>query len=678
MSNNIYFFQIKPLILLIPSLLFILFNSNYTQAETYRIYLIDKGQEEFIQGNQIYSKTHELYTQKALKRREKVNRPLTINDAVLYQPYIDKIIEIGGEVKAKLRFNNYIVAELDSLQASKLEELNFIKAYTITDSKLMPLSLKNNVNYNQQTNYTQLLLNNTFDYGKSQNHIELLNIHKLHQFGINGENILFGIVDTGFKWKNTKFLNNINVIEEYDFVNQDTVTSNQNGDLDNHDNHGTNVLSIIATNQNNQYMGVASASQFILAKSEDLSSETKIEEDLYAMAFEYLEAKGVDIINSSLGYRNFDNDVKYDFSDLDGNTTICADIVNKCVDRGVHVVVSAGNSGNRDSSIVSPADADSAVTVGALKNNGNDIAGYSSFGPNAKGTIKPDLVAMGSSVPILNNSNTFAQGNGTSLAAPIIAGASGLLLSLYPELTPFQLRNILKKSSDNYDEPNNQFGYGKPDMLKAIKSKLGVSPISHFIFNDFIRIIVYIIEEPENINNAELNIKFHNSSNYEKFSLNQSVIKYLYFIDIPLHKFQNDTANAFIKVSNSKLKRRTPYNKNDYYKITPNTDYFKPGMNIEHLITSLTKDNNSNKPNKVTLHQSHNNIKFILQNIQSSIININIYDLNGYLLSTNQDFLSNHKYYEKNINISKFSSGIYLIEIQFGHLKEIKKIIINK
>jgi len=678
MTNNIYFFRFKGLILFIGLLFFAILNSNYITAETYRIYLIDKGQEEFTEGTQIYNETYKLYTQKALERREKVNRPLTINDAVLFQPYIDEIIEIGGEVRAKLRFNNYLVAELDSIGASKLDDLEFIKAYTVTESNLLPLSINNKDNVLKTTNYTEFLMENTFEYGKSEDHIKMLNIHRLHEYGINGENILFGLVDTGFKWKHTKFLNNINVIEEYDFVNQDTVTSNQEGDLDNHDNHGTNVLSIIATNQNNEYMGVASGSEFILAKSEDLSSETKIEEDLYAMAFEYLEAKGVDIINSSLGYRHFDNDIKYDFSDLDGNTTICADIVNKCVDRGVHVVVSAGNSGNQDSSIVSPADADSVIAVGALKINGRDIAGYSSFGPNAKGKIKPDLVAMGSLVPVLNNSNTFAQGNGTSLAAPIIAGASGLLLSLYPELTPFQIRDILKKSSDYYDNPNNQFGYGKPDMLEAIKDKLGISPISHFIFDNHIRIVTYILEEPENIDNAELHIKFYNSAKFEQYSLNQSIIKYLYFIDIPLMKFEENTAEAFIEVSNSKLKRRTPYNEDNYYVITPQSDFFKPGMNIEHLITSVEEDNNNNYQNKINYRQSGNYIKFIMQNVQSGTLNINIYDLNGILLSKNNNNISNHTFYEKNINISKFSSGIYLIEIQIGNIKEIKKIIINK
>ena len=70
-------------------------------------------------------------------------------------------------------------------------------------------------------------------------------------------------------------------------------------------------------------IGAAYNSSFILAKTEDIRSETHVEEDNYAAALIWMESLGVDITTSSLGYNEFDDSVfSYKYSDMNGKTTI--------------------------------------------------------------------------------------------------------------------------------------------------------------------------------------------------------------------------------------------------------------------------------------------------------------------------------------------------------------------
>ena len=663
---------------IIYTFIVLLFNISFLCSDTYRIYFIDKGPEEFTEGNEIFEKTFQLYTDRAIQRREKVNKPITIQDAVLYEPYINQLTNIGGEFKAQLRYNNYVVFELDSIEVLELDNLQFVKRYTKTDSKLIPLSNDNSENI---IDYTAYLMENIFEYGQSATPIKMLNIDKLHQYGLNGDSILIGIVDTGFRWKNNKLLSDINVIDEFDFIFQDSTTSNEEEDVGSQDRHGTEVLSLISAKNYDDFIGVSSNSEFLLAKTEDMRSETRIEEDYYAMALEWMESKGVDVINSSLGYKNFDNDIIYSFEELDGKTSISADIINKCVDKGVNVVVSAGNSGNKEKSIVSPADADSVISVGALKPDGETIAGFSSFGPRADGLIKPDLSAMGSSIAVINNSGTFIRSAGTSFASPVIAGASSLLLSLYPELKPYELRNILKESADHYSEPSNTFGYGKPDMIKAItQNRLGISPISYFRFGENIRVVVYIIDKKENIENAILNVRFDYTNEFKKFGLKPTNKEYLYYVDIPfsdfkLGNFEVKPAQCFLYVSNFQRQRRSPYRKESYYIINPTKDYFQAGMNVEHLITSVA-DNDLEEHN-ISLYQTGKTLIVNLKNTKYGLFSLSIIDIRGNKLFNLNKQINKYEYYQENIDISKLISGIYLIEIIYNDQTVFKKIIIN-
>jgi serine protease AprX len=98
------------------------------------------------------------------------------------------------------------------------------------------------------------------------------------------------------------------------------------------------VLSTVAGFQQDSLIGAAPFASFLLAKTEDLPTETRLEEENYAAAVEWAESRGADIISSSLGYSRMDNtDESYTYDDMNGSLPIVSRAVNDAVKRGVFV-----------------------------------------------------------------------------------------------------------------------------------------------------------------------------------------------------------------------------------------------------------------------------------------------------------------------------------------------------
>ncbi|MCF8412048.1 MAG: S8 family serine peptidase, partial [Melioribacteraceae bacterium] len=226
---------------------------------------------------------------------------------------------------------------------------------------------------------------------------------------------------------------------------------------------------VIGSQLKSEVIGAAYNSDFLLAKTEYIPTETHTEEDNYAAALEWMEALGVDIISSSLGYSEFDADqISYLTSEMDGKTTIVTQAAELAFRFGVLTISSAGNEGDDAWKIITaPADGFNTLAIGAVNSNG-EVTGFSGRGPTADGRIKPDIMAMGSSVVGLNPASGIIQGNGTSLSAPIAAGVAALLYEAFPHLNNQQARAILLESGDRVNNPDNDYGYGNVSAMKAI------------------------------------------------------------------------------------------------------------------------------------------------------------------------------------------------------------------
>jgi len=150
---------------------------------------------------------------------------------------------------------------------------------------------------------------------------------------------------------------------------------------------------------------------------------------------------------------------------------------------GITVVVSAGNKGS--GVINPPANDPFVITVGATDDKGtssltDDVsASFSAYGTTGDGFKKPDLVAPGTNIVarLVNSNMGLAQAHpanqvegglyfrmsGTSMSAPVVAGAVALLVQDEPNLTPDQIKYRLRVTANTawpgYDTARAGAGY---------------------------------------------------------------------------------------------------------------------------------------------------------------------------------------------------------------------------
>jgi subtilisin family serine protease len=291
------------------------------------------------------------------------------------------------------------------------------------------------------------------------------------------------------------------IVKVYDFVDNDNTVYSQGG-------HGTAVLSTMAGYIDNQMISPAFGASVALFRTEDIFSETPLEEANWLFAAEMADSLGVDIISSSLGYSTFDNSAdNYMPVMMNGNTALCTRAADLATERGIVVVISAGNSGNDPSwqIITAPADADSVLAIGAVTRTGN-YASFSSRGNSADGRTKPDVVAVGSGTALCNISGSASTSYGTSFSAPLVAGLVAGFWQANPHLTAQEVTYCIRKSGHQFTTPDILLGYGYANFSRAntiAQNELSISAIEPNA--DLVSIKI----SPSN--KADIEIRFSNS-----------------------------------------------------------------------------------------------------------------------------------------------------------------------
>jgi serine protease AprX len=254
---------------------------------------------------------------------------------------------------------------------------------------------------------------------------------------------------------------NNQIMETYDFVANKVSVNEEYA-------HGMQCLSIIAGNIPGQLVGSCPKAKFYLYRSEDVSSESPVEEENWIAAAERADSIGVDVTSTSLGYNTFDNPLfDHTYADMNGHTTMIAKAASLAAKKGMIVVIAAGNEGgNSWHYILTPADADSVLTVGAVDASGT-VAYFSSYGPSSDGRVKPTVASMGVAAAISSTTGSIVTGNGTSFATPNMAGLVTCLWQAFPEFTNMEIIEAVKKSSSIYNSPNDRIGYGIPNFRIA-------------------------------------------------------------------------------------------------------------------------------------------------------------------------------------------------------------------
>ena len=256
-------------------------------------------------------------------------------DLKISSTYKTQIEELGIEIINESRWLNAVSVLCQKVSIESILKLSFVKKIEpVIGYKKPKLVFGEEIEPNSRD----------YDYGNAQAQIEQINVHELHNAGYTGENVRILIMDTGFDLTHNVFAN-INVIDQWDFINDDNETANETSSehSNNQDYHGTAVLSTIAANTPGELMGVAFDAEFLLAKTEDAPQEYQLEEDNYVAGLEWGEANGADVVSTSLGYLDW-----YTYEDLDGNTAVTTNAVDIAVGLGMVCVTAAGNEGNDD------------------------------------------------------------------------------------------------------------------------------------------------------------------------------------------------------------------------------------------------------------------------------------------------------------------------------------------
>lgn len=406
------------------------------------------------------------FTSRAIARRVKSGiKELRFTDLPVKDEYVSEIVAHGGSLRHASRWLNAASFRVDVNNLDAISALPFV-------ARIQPVAIYHN-DYSSLDNPEKQIPHETaqgdhvLSYGGCYAQLKQIDVPICHDSGYFGQGVIISVFDTGFRKSHGAFAQAYaegRVLAEWDFVFNDGNVANQGGETSAWD-HGTSTWSICGGEYAGRLYGPSYGASFILCKTEDVRSETQVEEDNWEAAMEWVDSIGTDIITSSLSYTDW-----YTYEDYDGNTcvsTIAADIA---AANGIIVCNSAGNYGPNLHTIGAPADADSIMTVGSVSIY-DDISEFSSKGPTYDGRIKPEVCALGE-----NNYRAIASsdiifgtgGNGTSFSCPLVAGAAGVVLSAHPDWTNMQVRQALMKTADRGYSPNHSYGWGIIDTWAAI------------------------------------------------------------------------------------------------------------------------------------------------------------------------------------------------------------------
>lgn len=453
----------KHIIFLLSFSLFLQFSFAQT-SKTYLVVFKDKNNSSFS-----VSEPSKFLSEKSIARRQKQNIVIKERDLPVDANYINLVKEVGVAIKNQSKWLNAItISTNDETKLSSIKKLVFVKSITLTaDSASSKIhTTKFDVSNVQSTPNNLPTEKSVLNYGPSFFQADQINIDCMHDLGFMGQGMTIAVLDAGFfKADSLPAFDSIRMNGQLlgcrDFVTGDTMVFEDYP-------HGMNVLSCMAGNLPGQLVGTAIKAKYWLLRTEDAFTETLQEEVNWLVGAEFADSVGADIINSSLGYSKFDGGIgDHFYSDMDGNTTIITNAADWAASVGIFVTTSAGNSGGPPwFKITAPADADSALSVGAVDSAGV-IAGFSSRGLTFDGRIKPNTCARGVQALVAANTGGTTLTGGTSFSSPITAGAVACLWQSNPTANIIDLIYAIQASASQALTPDSVYGYGIPNFCKA-------------------------------------------------------------------------------------------------------------------------------------------------------------------------------------------------------------------
>ena len=410
-------------------------------------------------------KPQEFLSERALERRNRQQLPVDETDLPVSQVYVDELKGMGAKLVTSSRWNNTVVLEVvDTLLMDEVAKKSFVKGVKKVWTQPDSIPSRNKKRVKEVTNDVK---ESGHYYGKAFRQINIHGGDSLHAAGFTGKGMHVAVIDAGFyNADKIKFFKKMDLLGTRDFVNP-------NSDIYAENSHGMKVLSCMAANIKDVFVGTAPEASYWLLRSEDQDTEQPIEEDYWAAAIEFADSVGVDVVNTSLGYYEFDEGYGgYRYRDLDGHYSLMSHSASVAADKGIVVVCSAGNSGRSAwKKVTPPGDSENVITVGALTKELKN-AEFSSIGDTSDGRVKPDVMAIGVNSVVSGNDGTVSKANGTSFASPTMCGVVACFWQACPWLTAKEVIKAVQQAGDRVDYPDNIYGYGVPNLWKAYQKEV--------------------------------------------------------------------------------------------------------------------------------------------------------------------------------------------------------------
>lgn len=423
------------------------------ESNTYWIKLKDKAGTPY----QI-ARPEKFLSPRAIDRRLRQHIALDSTDLPVSPVYLDSLRKMGFElVHTSKWLNGATVRTGDTALVHEAKALSFVASVQLTKHGIQQKSAHSKFNESDDPSVS---------YGDSWAQLTQLNGQFLHDQDFRGKGIQIAVLDAGFY-----HVDRINAFDSLrssgrilgvrDFVDPTAEFYEQNA-------HGMSVLSCMGGNIPGSLLGTAPDASYLLIRTEDVRSENLVEEDNWVAGAEYADSVGVDVINSSLGYTQFDDPLmNHVYADMDGQSTRVTQGANMAFQKGILVFTSAGNEAtNAWGRIVAPSDGKDVIGVAAVSSSGTRAA-FSSAGPAADGAVKPNVAARGSSTVLVTSRELMGTSSGTSFSSPVLAGLGACLIQANPYAGVKLVKQAIEQSSSQFATPDSLIGYGIPDFKKA-------------------------------------------------------------------------------------------------------------------------------------------------------------------------------------------------------------------
>ena len=408
---------------------------------------------------------------RALQRRANLGITVDEYDIPVNPQYLQAVADCGAQLLNPSKWLNGVsvyVTDLAVIEA--INALDFVQVVRNCPNDLKAQEQKERWLANEMKPSAESNRGTRGYYGGAEAQVKQLNVDILHEMGFDGTGVIVAVLDGGFQGtEKTSCFDNMReegrLLGTRDFVYGSPSVYTQST-------HGTSCLSTMAAYDPNNMVGTAPKASYYLIHTEDGDSENIIEEYNWVSGAEYADSLGVDVCSTSLGYIGFDmSQWDHPFEHFDGQTAPMSIGAEIAASRGMICMNAAGNEGGGTCTLGIPADAEHIVTVGAVDANGHR-ASFSSVGPTYDGRIKPDVMAMGEGTYVASGYGDwwpYYNGNGTSFATPVLAGAVACLRQARPYSSVQEICDVIRSSSDHTDNPDNQYGYGIPDFSLALE-----------------------------------------------------------------------------------------------------------------------------------------------------------------------------------------------------------------